>query len=512
MPSTIQNLIPVQRNVPKQAKPAENRSEERREDFRQMLDDAAARPAEATDAAPGAAKGDGKKSSGKAAASTGKPKSKDAAAGKGGQGVAEEDLASTEAVDGETAAGAADATGAKVDSEDGDDAGEVADELTADEAPEDEGEDATVVDPSTVANAAAAVSPTTAGAQPDVMQESGEAAGEGAGIGAVSAEKGGRPRVQAVGPQSAEDASEEGAHGEATVLPKGVVAAAGTSSKGGESSGSGEFGSEHASAEPEMTAGRKAGASSMGLGGSPLGARSADEAGHATDKHTAEAQGAASGGQPAPAAGTPLPEFIGPPVPGEASKPKASVGADPAAGLSLDAAAATSNQTAAQGTAAAPKVAGPAIAQPPEVQFADSNHDSIVTGVKAQLMPHGGAMEIRLDPPELGALKVMVEMRDGTMTATFQTSNEEATRLLSHSLNQLKHVLEGQGVSVERLQVQQAPKSDSQSGGDDAKQQQQQSQNWQDEHAARQEQQRKEMLRRMWRRVSGAADPIDVTA
>ena len=100
------------------------------------------------------------------------------------------------------------------------------------------------------------------------------------------------------------------------------------------------------------------------------------------------------------------------------------------------------------------------------------------------------------------------------MTATFQTSNEEATRLLSHSLNQLKHVLEGQGVSVERLQVQQAPKGDSASSGgnnDDAKQQQN-PQNWQDEHAARQEQQRKEVLRRMWRRVSGMSDPIDVTA
>ena len=46
---------------------------------------------------------------------------------------------------------------------------------------------------------------------------------------------------------------------------------------------------------------------------------------------------------------------------------------------------------------------------------------------------------------------------------------------------------------------------------DDARQQQN-GQNWQDEHAARQEQQRKEVLRRMWRRVSGMSDPIDVTA
>jgi flagellar hook-length control protein FliK len=191
---------------------------------------------------------------------------------------------------------------------------------------------------------------------------------------------------------------------------------------------------------------------------------------------------------------------------------KSTDGADAGKALTLDAAAAAGQAQGPQAGAAHRATNLPA-PQPPEVQFADSNHEPIVTGVKAQLLPHGGSMQIRLDPPELGALKVMVEMRDGAMTATFQTSNEEATRLLSHSLNQLKHVLEGQGVNVERLQVQQAPKGDSASGGggDDPKQQQN-PQNWQDEHAARQEQQRKEVLRRMWRRVSGMTDPIDVTA
>ena len=149
----------------------------------------------------------------------------------------------------------------------------------------------------------------------------------------------------------------------------------------------------------------------------------------------------------------------------------------------------------------------------PEVDFAQTNHDHIVTGVHSQLLPHGGAMEIRLDPPELGALKVMVEMRDGVMNATFQTSNEQATQLLSHSLNQLKHVLESQGVSVERIQVQQAPKNEhTQGDGDRQQQQQNQQRDMNDDHAARQEQQRKEMMRRMWRRVSGAGDPIDYMA
>jgi flagellar hook-length control protein FliK len=120
-------------------------------------------------------------------------------------------------------------------------------------------------------------------------------------------------------------------------------------------------------------------------------------------------------------------------------------------------------------------------------------------------------MQIRLDPPELGALQVTVELRDGAMNATFQTSNDDATRLLSHSLGQLKTALESQGVTVDKIQVQQAPK-DHPSGqtAEDSSQQQQQRR---DDAEARQEQQRREMLRQMWRRISGdGRDPIDLVA
>ena len=144
---------------------------------------------------------------------------------------------------------------------------------------------------------------------------------------------------------------------------------------------------------------------------------------------------------------------------------------------------------------------------PPEVRFTEANHANIVNSVQTNLLPHGGTMLIRLDPPELGALQVTVEMRDGTMNATFQTSNESATQLLSHSLGHLKTALEAQGVTVEKIQVQQAPKNQSsQNHGESSPQQQR------DEAAARQDQQRKEMLRQMWRKVSGGSEPMDLVA
>jgi flagellar hook-length control protein FliK len=163
-------------------------------------------------------------------------------------------------------------------------------------------------------------------------------------------------------------------------------------------------------------------------------------------------------------------------------------------------------QTQATNTTAAPSVA-------PEVQFAEDNHPTIVSGVRGQLLPTGGTMQIRLDPPELGPLAVTVRIHDGMIEASFETSNEQATKLLSHSLSSLKTSLESHGVNVERLQVQQAPKDQpaGQSGSDRDSQQGQHGDTAQ-EHTARQEQQRKEMIRRMWQRLTGTEDPLDMVA
>jgi flagellar hook-length control protein FliK len=167
-----------------------------------------------------------------------------------------------------------------------------------------------------------------------------------------------------------------------------------------------------------------------------------------------------------------------------------------------------------------PKPAGPAgphavpavaDALPPEARFAAANHENIVKGMHAEVLPNGGTMRIRLDPPQLGALQVTVHVRDGVVTASFETSNDEATRLLGHSLNQLKAVLESHGVGVDKLQVQQAPRDEHANAPRDDGSRHQGQTPYEQEQAARQEQQRKEMLRKMWRRLSGGADPLDVT-
>jgi len=159
---------------------------------------------------------------------------------------------------------------------------------------------------------------------------------------------------------------------------------------------------------------------------------------------------------------------------------------------------------------ALPSTAPPAPARP-EAEMVAANHERIVTSIRGELMPNGGTMRLRLDPPELGTLQVTVRMLDGVMSASFETSNDQATKLLSHSLGQLKQVLESQGLSVEKLHVQQSPREQSGSGSSDDPQHQQSSH--EDRQWARQEQQRREMLRRMWRRLGLAGtDPLDLVA
>ena len=203
---------------------------------------------------------------------------------------------------------------------------------------------------------------------------------------------------------------------------------------------------------------------------------------------------------------------MAPPAPSTAAAatPLTSSGSDVpqqgTAGVILDA---PKQSPAGQGatSAALPPVA-------PEVRFAEDNHANIVREMRGQLMPDGGTMRIRLDPPELGPLAVTVRLRNGVMEASFEASSDEAAKLLSHSLGTLRTSLESQGVHVERLQVQQAPK-DQQAGSQQEggrEQQRGQDRDFAQDHSARQEQQRREMLRRMWRKLSGTDDSLDMVA
>jgi flagellar hook-length control protein FliK len=169
---------------------------------------------------------------------------------------------------------------------------------------------------------------------------------------------------------------------------------------------------------------------------------------------------------------------------------------------------AVNSALAGGGTTAIAGKASVSAAATPAARFVEENHPKIVTAIAGQLQPHGGTMQMRLDPPELGALQVTVHLKDGVMTASFETSNDEATKLLSHSLGTLKSSLEAAGVNVDKIHVERAPQrdsaNDSESDGKQGPQDQQ--------RQAQQDQQRREMVQRMWRKLAGGADPLDLVA
>ncbi|MFI5377760.1 MAG: flagellar hook-length control protein FliK [Tepidisphaerales bacterium] len=140
--------------------------------------------------------------------------------------------------------------------------------------------------------------------------------------------------------------------------------------------------------------------------------------------------------------------------------------------------------------------------------FVQANQGSIINGIRTQLLPDGGTMQIHLSPPELGAMQVRVEMRGEILAATFQTSNDQAAQMLTHSLGQLKEALEQQGVSVGRLQVVSAPRKDGAATGENSGQSATQWQGYQQQ----QNDQRREVLRQLWNRVAYGRDPIDLMA
>ncbi len=180
------------------------------------------------------------------------------------------------------------------------------------------------------------------------------------------------------------------------------------------------------------------------------------------------------------------------------------------------------NSTNLANNPAAPRLAGDSVRQaapvsqtrmPTDAEFVQANHAKIVGAMTGGATATGGSMQIRLDPPHLGPMAVSIHMRDGMVTASFETQNDEATRLLSHSLGQLKTSLEAQGISVDRLQVQQAPKE--QQADNDTRDQQKQSgqpgtRDALSDQQQQQQRQREETLRRMWSRING--DPIDLVA
>ncbi|MCH8345082.1 MAG: flagellar hook-length control protein FliK [Planctomycetes bacterium] len=105
----------------------------------------------------------------------------------------------------------------------------------------------------------------------------------------------------------------------------------------------------------------------------------------------------------------------------------------------------------AQGLGALPADGGLASSQ----ALLDGNHFTagVMRGLSAMLNQRGGVMTMRLQPPQLGELRVQMTIARGVVTAQFHAATPQAHALLEQSLAVLRSALEANGLTVERLTV-----------------------------------------------------------
>lgn len=80
--------------------------------------------------------------------------------------------------------------------------------------------------------------------------------------------------------------------------------------------------------------------------------------------------------------------------------------------------------------------------------------EQALRGIRGALNQRGGSVTLQLSPPELGSLRVRVEMQGTVVRAQIEAATESAKSALSQQLTMLKGALESHGLTVEQLQVQ----------------------------------------------------------
>lgn len=145
-----------------------------------------------------------------------------------------------------------------------------------------------------------------------------------------------------------------------------------------------------------------------------------------------------------------------PPVPASwvapAADPSASRSAAPAPVRGVDAPAPVASARAAPGERAA------RTAKPPEPASAEDaepreNLERIVRVLRMQVAESRGSATIRLDPPELGMLRVQLDLQRDALAVRIETHTDLAQRLLEQSVEDLRRELHDAGIRLASIDV-----------------------------------------------------------
>lgn len=108
----------------------------------------------------------------------------------------------------------------------------------------------------------------------------------------------------------------------------------------------------------------------------------------------------------------------------------------------------------AQVTSASPTAQAAPSTQTQDASNTQLNTARIARGLQNAVQQKGGAVTLRLTPPEMGMVRIQLQMQSGTVNAQFHAETESTRTLLSQQMSQLRSSLEQQGLTVDRLGVQ----------------------------------------------------------
>ena len=82
------------------------------------------------------------------------------------------------------------------------------------------------------------------------------------------------------------------------------------------------------------------------------------------------------------------------------------------------------------------------------------NTARLTRGLANAVQQRGGAVTLRLTPPEMGTVRIQMQISGTSVSASFHAESSSAQTLLTTQLAQLRSALESKGMSVDRLTVQ----------------------------------------------------------
>ncbi|MGC8863685.1 MAG: flagellar hook-length control protein FliK [Armatimonadota bacterium] len=86
-------------------------------------------------------------------------------------------------------------------------------------------------------------------------------------------------------------------------------------------------------------------------------------------------------------------------------------------------------------------------------EVVDRLSSEIVRAASLRVVEGRTGLDIRLDPPQLGTVRVNIFIEHGNLTASIQTTTESARQILQSGLDDLKAALTDQGINVQSLSV-----------------------------------------------------------